>query len=352
MGEFFQKLKFILKRPRVIVITGSGRTLSAKAISKVLRPYFKIGSEILIFETDLKHFSLKKFKFLIKYSKQPILVVTHLGEPHPEREFFAGEIKEAENSMILAGVLPVIGFLVLNFDDETVRSIKKRSSAHCLTFGFGAGADLKASDVVLTKKLERAGTNFKINYQGKVVPIWLNGLFGKEQIYAALSAVGVGKILDLNLVEISSALKNYFGLPGKMRLIKGVKNSWILDDSASASSLSMIEALEILKKLEAKRKIAVLGDILGIGKYTVEAHEAIGEKAAGAADFLFTVGARAKFITKGAFEKGLSEEKIFKFDKAEEVGKILEEKIEEGDLVLIKGSLEMNMSKIVEEIAA
>ena len=72
---------------------------------------------------------------------------------------------------------------------------------------------------------------------------------------------------------------------------------FLLDDSKDASPLFTLEALEILRKIQTpERKIAVLGNILGIGKYTIEAHESIGEKVKGSANLLFTVGARAKFI--------------------------------------------------------
>jgi len=238
--------------------------------------------------------------------------------------------------------------LILNFDDETVRELKTETIAHPLTFGFQEEADFRASDIKLN-----SGTNFKINYKGNIVPIWLEKLFGKEQIYSTLSAVSVGVIFNLNLVEISQALKDYQSLPGKIRLIKGIKNSWILDDSESANVFSMIEAVEILGKVQGfKKKIAVLGDILGIGKYTIEAHEAVGERVTQAADLLFTFGPRARFIAQGAQQKGMALEKIFQFDTIGKGRFRLQDEIKEGDLILVDGSKEMEMGKIVKEIKA
>jgi len=95
-----------------------------------------------------------------------------------------------------------------------------------------------------------------------------------------------------------------------------------------------------------------LGDILGIGKYTIEAHESIGEKVTKSADLLFTVGPRAKFIAEGAIIKGMPKEKIFQFDKIEEAGIALQGERKEGDLILVDGSTEMKMEEIVEEIIA
>ena len=348
------KLQFIFKRPKVVIVTGNARKTAAEAISQVLGRHFKLGREVLIYETDLG--DIKKFKFLVKKSRLSILVVTQIGEYHPDKEFFAGDLAQTSEIKKLAEVLPAQSYLILNFDDETVRDIKNNTKAHPLTFGFGARADIKASDIVLTppnQNLAGGGTNFKINYEGNIVPVWLKKLFGKEQIYAALSAVAAGEVLDLNLVEISGALKFYQGLPGKMRLVEGIKKSWLLDDSENASSLSMLEALEILGKIETgTRKIAVLGDILGIGKYTIEAHESIGEKAAQSADLLFTVGARANFFAQGAKRKGMPGDKIFQFDETEKAAESLRTQIQEGDLILVDGSKEMNMIEVVKEIRA
>jgi len=357
--NFLSKLIFLLKRPRVIIVGGKGSACATEAIFQVLKQYFRtekiskdrkltildiFKNEVLILEVDSESVSLARF--LIKKSSLPVLVVTHVGEIPFDCDFFAGEKEKTIQAYKLAKKLPAQGYLILNFDDETVREIKFESVAHSLTFGLQEGADFQVTDIKLNR-----GTNFKINYRGNIVPIWLEKLFGKEQIYSAQAAVCTGVIFNLNLVEISQALKSYQSLPGKMRLIKGIKRSWILDDSESATVFSMVEALEILGKIQGfKRKIAVLGDVVGVGKYTIEAHKRIGEKVAKRADFLFAFGLRSQFIAKGAQSKGMALEKISQCDTIEE-GKIpFQEKIKEGDLILIDGSKEIEMGKIVNEI--
>lgn len=359
MLNFLTKLIFFFKKPKIIIVTGNGRACATQAICQVLKSYFKVGfhpptalplrraPEILIFEVDLDVLKFQNLEFLIKNSSLPILVATHVGEIPPDQDFFAGEKEDVKEVLNLAKILPENGNLILNFDDETVREIEDLTDFKTLTFGFQEGANFQATDVKLN-----TGTNFKLNYRRNIVPVWLDYLFGKEQIYSALSAISVGIVLNLNLVEICQALKFYKSLPGKMRLIKGVKNSLIFDDSESASVFSMAEALEILGKIPTgERKIAILGDILGIGKYTIEAHESIGERVSKNANLLFTVGPRAKFIAQGAISKGMPEEKIFQFEKIEEAGIALQKEIKEGDLILVDGSTEMKMEKIIEEIA-
>ena len=359
--NIFERIKFIIKKPKVIIVTGEGRKVAKEAIFQVLKQHLKIDDGILLLETDFKNSSaVKNFKFLIKNSSLPILVVTHVGDIPFDKDsnppttlpqagpFFAGEREKTLKIRELTKCLPAQGYLILNFDDETVREIKDETNLKELTFGFQVEADFQASDIKLN-----TGTNFKINYKGNIVPIWLEKLFSKEQIYAALAAIAVGTIFGLNLVEISQALKSYQSLPGKMRLIKGIKNSWVLDDSESATIFSMIEAIEILGRLEGfKRKIVVLGDVMRIGKYTIEAHEAVGERVAKNTDLLFTIGERAKFIAQGAIQKGMSLEKIFQFDTINEGKLKLREEMKEGDLILVDGSKEMEMRKVVEEIKA
>jgi UDP-N-acetylmuramyl pentapeptide synthase len=201
MLNFVSKLKFLFRRPKVVVVAGNGRQTAKEAIFQVLNSRFKIDQEVLLLETDLE--DIGEIKFYLKNSSLPVLVVSHLGDIPPDKIFFAG--KRNEKIWALAKEMPSQGYLVLNFDDETVRGIKDETNLiNKLTFGFQERADFKASDICLN-----GGTNFKVNHKGYVVPVWLNKLFGKEQIYAALAAASCGNIFGLNLVEVSQALKNY-----------------------------------------------------------------------------------------------------------------------------------------------
>jgi len=160
MNKIFNKIKFILKKPKVVIITDGGRQSIREAVSNILKQYFRTGNEILIFEANLA--DLEKFQFYIRRAPLSVLVST------------AGwvEIREKKNGL------------------------KK------MTFGFEEGVDFQATDIKLN-----GNTNFKINYQGKVVPVWLKGICDKEKISAGLAAATVGTVFGLNLIEISQALK-------------------------------------------------------------------------------------------------------------------------------------------------
>jgi UDP-N-acetylmuramoyl-tripeptide--D-alanyl-D-alanine ligase len=114
----------------------------------------------------------------------------------------------------------------------------------------------------------------------------------------------------------------------------------------------MEAAIETVERFDAKRKIAVLGDMLEIGRFAVEAHEEIGKLAGKKFDVLVTVGARAKFIAEGARQSGMADKNILSFDTAEEAASEVQKLIKKGDLILIKASHSIGLEKVVEEIKA
>jgi len=95
-----------------------------------------------------------------------------------------------------------------------VRDLKNKSRAHILTFGFGLRADLRSTDVVITNF--PPGTNFKINHDGNIVPVWLESFSARTYICGL--APWPSQVLGLNLSRFRSA-ERVQGLPGKMRII-------------------------------------------------------------------------------------------------------------------------------------
>lgn len=302
-------------------------------------------------------------KFL-QFIRPSISVITAIGDVPAHVEFFSGPEALAREKAKLVKVLGVDEYALLNFDDETVYAMREKTRARVLTYGFGEGADVRASNYKLfTSKVSGEfvprGLTFKLEYQESFVPVRLYNAFGKQHVYAALAAAACGIARGLNTIEVGEALSAYEASPGRLKSLSGIKNTTLLDDTYNASPLSMHAALDILEDLSnlneinpRPRKIAVLGDMLEIGKYTIQAHKAVGERARNVVDVLFTVGARSRFIAEEAIEKGMSEDNVFSFATAEDVGRKLQEILQKGDLVLIKGSQLMRMEKIVEEVMA
>lgn len=353
--SIINKISFLLKRPSVVFVVGKGYDSASEAIlcllgkrarrvSEIRMPWAKSRKEVIVFaETKIKKEKRAVVRFLLKNSRKPILVLTHTGNVPLERESFAGE--KVEGLSEIASFVKEKGRVLLNFDDEAVREMKDYTKAQVVTFGFQKRADLRVSDI----NVDLEGTNFKINYQNYTIPFWLERVFGKEQIYAALASSSVALSEGVNLVNVSQLLRNYKSLPGKMRMIKGIKKTWIIDNTKDAHSSSMREALSILSKIgREKRKVAVLGDVLNSEKDPASVHEEIGRETAKSCNLLFAIGARAKFLAKGAEEKGM--EKVYHYYDLDQARKEIQREIKEGDIVLVDASKEVPMEKVLEEI--
>ena len=290
-------------------------------------------------------------KYLLEIVKPNIGIVTAIGDIPVHVEFYSGPDAVAREKSRLVEALPAQGFSVLNFDDEAVLDMKERTRAHVMTYGFGEGAEIRITNFENREEGGRpAGIAFKLEYGGSFVPVRLDNCFGKAQAYAAAAAACVGLVFGLNLVKISESLLYYQAPPRRMKLLNGVKETYIIDDCYNASPLSMHGAIDTIKDLKASRKIGVLGDMLEIGKYAIEAHEEIGRLSAKVFDLLITVGPRAKFIADLAVKSGLNKKNVFSFDTADEAKLKVQELIKKGDLILVKGSRAMRLDKIIEEI--
>jgi UDP-N-acetylmuramoyl-tripeptide--D-alanyl-D-alanine ligase len=247
---------------------------------------------------------------------------------------------------------------VLYGDDERAKEFARRAGdKKVITFGFSLSCDVRAEDfrVLFEEGREHwpIGMSARIRVRGNSAPIEIVGTLGAHTILPALAAAAVGDAVGRSLPEIVGALKAYEPPPGRMHLLEGVKNSLIIDDTYNSSPAAVVAALDALVLTAPKgRKIAVLGDMLELGRHSVEEHRKIGAHVAKTSDLLVTVGFRARDIAMGALDAGLSEENILQFEDAERAGEELEALIQSGDCVLVKGSQSVRMERTVLELMA
>lgn len=290
---------------------------------------------------------------LINIARPDIGVLTAVGEVPVHVEFYAGPREVAREKAQLLECLPAASFAILNRDDPRVMEMSVRTRAHLITFGFHPDAEVRIFGLRnLSQKYRPLGITFKLEYGGSSVPVVIRGAVGKAQAYAAAAAAAVGIAFGMNLVKIAEVLREYIPPPHRMEIVAAVKGAYLIDDCYNSSPAAAGVALSTLKNLPAKRRIAVLGDMLEIGKYAMEEHEKLGKLVSPFVDFLFTIGPRAKFIADGARAAGMNQRKIQSFNLAEEARLPLQNLLREGDLVLIKGSRAMELDKIVEEVRA
>lgn len=398
-------LKFLTKKylakynPKIIAITGSnGKTSTREAIYVVLKNKYKVRRSEKNYNTEIgvplsvlgvegpkNIFSWPKvlidaykatynpknvpeililemaadkpgdIKYLTSFIKPDISVITAIGNLPVHVEAYSGPKGVAEEKSNLVKVLETNGVAILNYDDKMVMDMERKTKAHVLTYGFENGAETKCGgmqSIISDNEEDFFGTTFKIETDGKVMPVRLKNVYGKPSVYASLTAFSVGKVLGMNLVEIAQALEDYRAPKGRLNFIKGINGSNILDDTYNASPLAMFAALDVLKDISAKRKIVVMGDMKELGKYSEEAHMSVGKEAAKFADIIFTVGGNSEFISNGATEEGFDAKNILEFKSSIDAGISLKEMIQSGDLILVKGSQSMRMELVVEQIIA
>ena len=334
---FFGKLFFIAKA----IIVSLWRLMFGSAIQY---------PELLVLEYGAdKPLDIKELLDVVKPSMS---VVTAVGNVPAHVEFYSGPEAVAREKGRLVEALPATGFAILNFDDEVVLEMKEKTRAHVITYGFGQGAEVRITGFENRSDNGRpSGIAFKLEYGGSFVPVRLDDCFGRAQAYAAAASAAVGFAFGMNLVKISEMLHYYQPPERRMKLLLGVKETYVIDDSYNASPLAMEAAIETIKSLSVKgRKIGVFGDMLEIGKYAMDAHESIGRLAGKVFDALFVIGPRAKFIAEGAMKSGLAKKQIFSYDTVDEAEGHVGDLLKKGDLVLVKGSYAMHLDTLVDEI--
>ena len=399
--------KLILKKyqPKIIGITGSvGKTSVREAIYAVLKVKHNVrrsiknynnelGVPLTIINTEAPGKNIlgwltvffKALKLIIfKDSNYPEIVVLEMGVDKPRdmdylngivscqvgvltmigtvhAEYFNSREELRQEKAKLLKSVSKGGWAIVNYDNIASRKCLEESVARKLTYGLEDKADVRADKINYDFKGTKdgrglAGVRFRLSYEQDSVEVILPGVFGPGVVYSALAAVAVGISQGLILGEIARALKSFESPKGRMKVIDGIKRTTILDDTYNAEPESMRAALGVLKRIplaSGARKFAVLGDMLELGKYSIEMHRDIGKYALKCnIDKLIVVGERARDIARGAKEAGMPRDNIFNFADSVQAGRFIQDRIKEHDLILVKGSQGVRMEKIVLEIMA
>ncbi len=293
-----------------------------------------------------------------KWLPASVVVMTRLPDVPVHVEFFdspADVIRE--KASLLTALIPD-GVFIANADDPQVMGLRDSAPGQSVTYGFSLGSDVMGSDIELLSESANSlpvGVQMKVSLEGSAenTTIRALGCLGTQALVPILAAVAVGKALGYPLSSMQEALAGHKPPPGRMRILPGLKETLIIDDTYNASPVATSAALDALSLLgSAKRRIAVLADMMELGRYSVAEHREVGKEAAEVADVLVTVGFRARDIAEGALNEGMPESTIFQFEDAAAAGKFLEERMEKGDAILIKGSQSMRMERAVEEVMA
>lgn len=399
--------KMVLSRfkPKVIAVTGSvGKTTTKDAIYTALKDIFytrknqksfnsEFGVPLTILGLDtgwnspihwLKNIFLgffvvfkKKYpewlvletgvdkpndmELTAKWLKPHIAVFTAFGTVPVHVEKFSSVDELWNEKKKLAGYVRPGGAIILNADDENVMKIKDIAKREVYTFGKTNDADVVISHSEITydfsdsgKEIRPNGINFKIDIGNTSIPVNLPKVLGIQHMYPVAASLAVGISQKMSIVDMARSFSEHELTKGRMRILEGINNSTIIDDSYNASPVAMFAAISVLKEIKTSgKKIAILGDMLEIGAHTAREHKRVGEMVADYGfDILCGVGIRAEFITDEALRKGMPKENILYIKDSRNVADVLKGMIGEGDMILIKGSQGIRTERIVKELLA
>lgn len=231
-----------------------------------------------------------------------------------------------------------------------------------VTFGSHESADLRISDITeryvfhSEHKEYISGVFCTLTYRGESVRVEFPLLVGRHVLPSVVAAVAIACIYCIPLPEIAHRLHHTQPAPGRMHLIPGIKATLLIDDTYNSSPNAARGALDVLMSFEiddGARRIAVLGDMRELGSHTEKEHHELGAYVAkSGVDNLLAVGQFAEFLATGARDGGLDESRVIVCNDSTSAGRALQDMMEKGDVVLIKGSQAVHMEKVVKEVMA
>ena len=293
---------------------------------------------------------------IARWLRPDIAVITSIPDIPVHVEFFSHPQALAREKKRLAEHLKHDGILIINGDDVHTKEIYNEHKDIAVTFGFEGQNSFVGSDMGIQYEDKRpVGMHFYSHHSGKHIEVTLFGALGRPRVYAALAALAVAEAAGVSQERAADALRTWAPPPGRMRIISGLKGSLIIDDTYNSSPAAAASALDTLKEIKGfKKKITVLGDMMELGRFSKEAHIAVGRQVAKCVNELITVGLRARAIAETALDNSIPEAKVRQYEQGESqrAGKELEAELDEHTLVLVKGSQSMRMEKVVEEIMA
>ncbi len=364
LGDLAQAWRRRFSLP-VVSLTGScGKTTAKEMIALILSRFFRVLKNELnlnnliglpqtllqldgTFEAAVVEMGMNRFgeiRRLTEISRPTVGVLLNVYPAHTEGVGCVDGVARAKGELISA--LSREATLVYNADDLRVACQAATFSGRRLGFGFGPGADLRG---ISRQSRGAAGQVIQASWQGASWSIDL-GVPGEHQAMNALAATAVAVALGLPLREATSALADFTAIQRRSQVQDLPSGIHLLNDCYNANPGSMATALATLAELKgAGRSAAALGDMLELGAGAATAHRELGRQAAEAGlDFLIIYGNHRGDVAEGAQESGLSGLQIFPVADKKEGAQLLQEFLQPGDWLLVKGSRSMHMEQIVD----
>lgn len=371
--DSMQKLAHRVRREwggRVIGVTGSaGKTTTKECIAQVLSARFKTlktegnynnhygvpltllrlerEHEFAVVEMGMNHAG--EIRVLAAIAEPNWGVVSNVGMAHTE--FFADGIEgvaSAKRELIEA--LPSDGIAFLNADDARVRLFGDGLAVKTVLYGTAADATVRAEDI---EDRGLAGTDFVrvapalIGSAETRWPVHLH-LPGKHNVLNALAAFAVGREAGVEAADAVAALERLRPTEKRGDVLHW-RGATLVNDTYNSNPKALDAMVAALAKTEATRRIVVAGEMLELGPEGPALHFHCGATmAAQGIDFVVGVRGLASEIVRGATEAGIATKF---FETPADAGKWLKESLQEGDVVLLKGSRGVRLERALEALS-
>lgn len=293
---------------------------------------------------------------LIDIAKPSIAVMTVIGDIPVHVQAYTDIEGVVSEKLKLLSALPTDGHAILNVDDSRVAGMRGKTKAKVTTFGFSEGSEMHITDLEFQVEGARKvtpkpiGMSFHLGRPGDFVSVSVEGALGAPQAYACAAAASVASLLGFSMAQIGEALAYHRAPSQRLRVLSGMEGAIILDDTYNSSPIAVAAALDVMKGLKAKRKIAVLGDMRELGRYEREAHEQVGKRVKEVCQVLVTAGEAGGIIAEAAIAAGMPKESVSHFPSATEAVFPVRDLLKAGDLVLIKASHSLRFEQIVDAV--
>jgi UDP-N-acetylmuramoyl-tripeptide--D-alanyl-D-alanine ligase len=286
-----------------------------------------------------------EIEFLTDLVQPDIAIITSVGLVHIDNFPSIEEIAKAKLE-IVKGIKDGGLFIYYGDDpliEETVKNTEIKEGVRRQTFG------LNKSNTIWLKEFRQDLEGITIRVSDESLDEIHIDILGKHQALNAMAAILAGRELGMKPEEIRSGLSRIEKTGLRNEVIK-IDKCNILNDCYKSNPVSIMAALDIFDLFDSKKKIAVLGDMLGYREISHDIHYKAGrDLSSHHINELVTIGQEAKFIAKGAREN-TSIKSIVEFDTKEEAASYLKKYLSEDCTILIKGSRFLKLEYIANKL--
>ncbi len=275
---------------------------------------------------------------LAEITSPQIGIITGVGPAHIAGFQNVEQIVQTKGDLF-AG-LPEDGLAILPGDSPWRSQLEERAQCRTITVGRGPGNTYQATHI----ESSNPAVCFQVHNHCFQLPV-----AGRHFVTAALFAIAVGTELGYTPEEIQQGFAEFQPVAGRCQ-VEQFRPWTIINDTYNANPDSCRAACEMLAAWNtAGRRFFVLGDMLELGGESAGHHEQLGELAASLQiDFLYVLGRYAEQVHLGASRTKPSKTTVLKFEKHDEILETLQDQLNTGDVVLIKGSRGMQMERVAE----